>query len=110
MKFSEEHILQVLLCRRESVIEHWLGKYMNERLSADQLIGDHAIVLLILRELLLYYTLLPHLSSYLRKSIISAPTEKHPTIVHNSHVGAKLPHVLNNVRRQDNDHILPYLT
>src|SRR4051812_47352728 len=105
----EEHVFEIRIHLNEAVARRLVLEDVEERPPADQLRRDHLVALFVFRDICLRYRLGPDASMQGLECRVRSAAIQHTTAIDEGHVRAKFFHVINDVRREDDDYVLANL-
>src|SRR5258708_5858638 len=101
----KEDVFQVRAAWQETSIERRLTQHVQERAAAHEPVGNDFVALLENGKLCLLDGTLPNAALQLCNSSFRFPLKEHFALMNDGHVGAEIHHILDDVRRQDDDHL-----
>src|SRR6266478_5986255 len=103
---GKEDVFQVRAAWQETSIERRLTQYVKERTASHEPVGNDFVALLENGMLRLVVGALPNAALQLCNSSIWFPLKEHFALLNDGHSRAEIHHVLQDVRRENDDDLL----
>src|SRR6266571_678189 len=103
---GKEDVFQVGAAWQETSIERRLTQHVQERAAPHEPVGNDFVALLENGKLSLLDGALPNAALQLCNSSFRFSLKEHFALMNDGHVGAEIHHILDDVRREDDDYLL----